>query len=133
MCLTQRLNKAELAKFKKTLPAEFPVWKVLRTFFQSEYKSRNEPLLRLGVNKAGYYRGRRTYIGKKYKAGFHAFLTRYCARKYKDYKQYPTQKFYAKRSWVIAAGKSLYDTEEYPRPIVVLSHIEVRDKRAKAE
>lgn len=133
MCLTQRFNKVELAKFKKTLPAEFPVWKMLTSNRESEYKCNNEPDFRFGVNKAGVFIGRRTRIRGRYEVGFHAFLTRYCARKYQNGKFSCIQKFYAKRSWITAAGNSMYDTQEFPRPIVVLSHIEVRDRSAKAQ
>jgi hypothetical protein len=130
MCLTQRFNKTELAKFKKSLPEEFPVWKMGQLGdggFMPEYKAGTEPILERGIHKAGSYRYNRVNIGGKYKPGFHAFLTRYCARKYQNGK-YSTiiKKFYAKRSWITAAGKSLYDDKEYPHPIVVLSHIELR-------
>jgi hypothetical protein len=129
------MSEAELKEFKKTLPYEFSVWKVMQARGVAEFAystcslslyftDENEQKLdKPGIYHARHCPHRRKPI-KDYKAGFHAFLTRHDAETYMvpwlDY----IQEFRARRTWVKTAGEPK-DVRAYKQPCVVLSRIEV--------
>jgi hypothetical protein len=135
MCLRNILSGQEKEEFIDKLKERFPVWKSMKINGETQYRLSREPLLTVGINKAGDYNGDeycqfRTKL--TYKPGFHVFINgkdclMYCHRendlwvnKYKATNRLKPTKFYAKKEWVTTIGKeSLYGAV-----CLVLSHIE---------
>ena len=143
MCLVNLMTEAELKKFKRTLPKEFPVWSVMRSrgvglfswYPMDRGDQNNEPRLsRQGIYKAGKY-GDRKKLCKGYVPGFHVFMSEEDARVYQSHWKYlggTIQRFMAKRLWIIAAGSpDGYFSAYFKKPCIVLSHIEVRGRKKK--
>ena len=74
MCLSELECPKEVKEFKKTLPVEFDVWKVVYGK-RTEYHQKDEPILKeKGVYKAEFFGAHRARL--RYKPGFHAFFTK---------------------------------------------------------
>jgi hypothetical protein len=140
MCLTNLMNEKQLKKFKRTLPFQFSVWKVMRRKGIGEFaldryakkvNSNEVELIEPGIYYARNCPAQRLPI--TYKPGFHVFLNGEDAKVYaRDFGV--IQEFSAKRSWIKQAGQS--DNKQYKQPswikqagqqpCLVLSRIEVR-------
>lgn len=128
MCLGNLASKKELIKFKKTLPKEFDVFKVMNLDGLPEYWQKGEAKLQ----KKGVYKARcriaNRRICKDYKPGFHVFLTKQNAEHYKHIHSLATSKikrFQAKRSWITAKGGTSGYNFSRCVPCIVLSKIKV--------
>lgn len=132
MCLENLMDAKALAKFKRSLPKEFPVYKnVCRDGSPQFATAKCEvSLVEPGVYKAGNHRGERTPLRGKYKPGYHAFLSRTHAYRYSSK---PTKRFFAKRAWLTAVGNPCsFDQSKRKHLCIVLSHIEVRGRKKKS-
>ncbi len=134
MCLENLMDAKELAKFKKSLPKEFPIWKCVRENGILEFADMQEPTLhKTGVYKAEHHPKCRIPLCGKYQPGFHGFLKKHIASRYcKDVYYAPgtesvmmPKKFFAKREWITVVGDC------YRLRSLVLSHIEVRGRKKK--
>jgi len=125
MCLKNLVPKKELAEFKRNLPKEFDVFKVVQVDGSPQWWSDGEDTLKKkGIHKAQREVGLSRMSSYRYEPGFHAFLTRHAAQKYKAGTwNKKTKKFRAKRIWVTAKGITYDDYGGIS--CIVLSKIEV--------
>ena len=140
MCIVNRMTRQKFTEYKKTLPDEFTVYRLMVVMFDGDLVGIFCGDKRDVTGQPGLHEARNLLLDKipiTYKPGFHVYKTKKGAE---QYTQFATKtwrcniqivKAKAKRTWVTKAGNAAkFGTEELlsNHRVLVLSHILMENK-----